>query len=195
MNLTKNALRHEARQKRGQENVPRGTFEAAKTLFFSQIPLKGSEIIAGYWPSGNEFDVTPILEEALKHGHQCVLPVINDNENRILQFREWHKNVALVEGVHGIFYSEKGKLLLPDIVIVPLLAFDKQGNRLGQGGGYYDATLSDLRAQKDILAVGLAYASQACLSGLPCEAHDQKLDMVVTEKQVLDFRNQSPEKY
>ena len=77
--------------------------------------------------------------------------------------------------------------LEPDVVIVPLLAFDRRGYRLGQGGGYYDATLADLRAKKNIIAVGLAYAQQACLFNLPVEEHDQKLDWVVTPQGAQEF--------
>lgn len=188
MTASKVSLRHEARQKRSQQDVSQGTYEAARDLFFSQLPLKNGQIIAGYWPQGKEFDVVPLMKMALEQGHRCILPVIQ-KESRVLQFREWNKNSELKEGPHGIYYPEEGELLVPDIVIVPLLAFDEQGNRLGQGGGYYDATLAALRSEKEIIAVGLAYGSQACLSVLPCEDHDQKLDMVITEKDVFDFRN------
>ena len=98
------------------------------------------------------------------------------------------KGVELISGPHGIAQPSGTEVLSPDIVIVPLLAFDQRGNRLGQGGGYYDSTLAALRGEKEITAVGVAYASQACLFNLPTEGHDEPLDMVVSEQSVLDFR-------
>ena len=78
--------------------------------------------------------------------------------------------------------------LLPDILLIPFLSFDRYGYRLGQGGGYYDATLAHLREEKDILAIGMGYAQQAVLFKLPAEDHDQKMDMVITPQNVHDFR-------
>ena len=77
----------------------------------------------------------------------------------------------------------------PDILIVPMLAFDRKGIRLGQGGGYYDATLETLRNKKTIQAIGVAYASQAVLFTLPAEAHDQKMDYILTPQGITDYRD------
>lgn len=187
MTYSKETLRRGARRKRVKQERAPSLFTDVRDLFFAHVNPAPPAIIAGYWPSGSEFDVTPLVEETLRRGFRCCLPVIPD-EGRILNFREWTKETKLAQGLHGVFYPESGELLVPDIVIVPLLAFDQTGTRLGQGGGYYDATLADLRAKKDILAIGLAYEAQACLSDLPFEAHDQRLDMVVTPERVYDFR-------
>ena len=187
MTHSKQTLRQEARRKRAGQAPNAAAFNTARDLFFNYLDPKPPAIIAGYWPTGSEFDVTPILEEVLQRGLTCALPVIPEN-GRILQFAKWTKDTSLTEGQHGVFYPQGTELLIPDIVIVPLLAFDHNGGRLGQGGGYYDATLADLRAKRDILAIGLAYAVQACLSDLPAEPHDQRLDMVITPAEVFDFR-------
>lgn len=184
---SKETLRHDARRKRAAQGANPSLFTAACDLFFAHVNPISSAIIAGYWPSGSEFDVTPLMEEALHRGVLCCMPVIPE-EGRVLNFREWTRDTKLREGLHGVFYPESGELLVPDIVIVPLLAFDQTGTRLGQGGGYYDATLADLRAKKEMLAIGLAYEEQACLFDLPFEGHDQRLDMAVTPERVYDFR-------
>ncbi len=189
MTNSKQTLRQEARRKRTEQGHDPSLFTTARDLFFAHVNPVSPTIIAGYWPSGSEFDVTPLMEEALQRGFRCCLPVITE-EGRVLSFRKWTKETKLAEGPHGVFYPESGELLVPDIVIVPLLAFDQTGTRLGQGGGYYDATLADLRAKKEILAIGLAYEAQACLSDLPLEAHDQRLNMAVTPERIYDFRKQ-----
>ncbi len=84
--------------------------------------------------------------------------------------------------------EDKSSLLEPDILVIPLLAFDQRGNRMGYGQGHYDETLRLLRERKDVLAVGFAYAEQAVLLALPTEPHDQRLDMVVTPQRIFDFR-------
>jgi len=84
---------------------------------------------------------------------------------------------------------EAAEYITPEILIVPLLAFDRKGNRLGYGGGYYDATLEHLRKDGNVIAAGFAYSQQAVLFNLPSEAHDQKLDWVITPQKIYDFTN------
>jgi 5-formyltetrahydrofolate cyclo-ligase len=108
-----------------------------------------------------------------------------------LGFAFWKDDMELKRGgEHDVLepvVNDSTRWLDPDIVIVPLLAFDRRGYRLGQGGGHYDATLEKLRAKKKIIAVGLAYAQQACLFNLPVEDHDQKLDWVITPQGAHSF--------
>ena len=92
----------------------------------------------------------------------------------------------MVAGVFGAAIPEVGDWMTPEIVIVPLVAFDRAGGRLGYGGGFYDRTLEGLRAARPTLAIGFAYAGQEA-EGLPLEATDQPLDMVVTEAGVIEF--------
>lgn len=180
-------LRQQARKHRASIDPLSEDPQAACELFFETLQPTQSQIIAAYWPIKDEFDPTPVLERALKESIPCALPVINDN-TRILEFRLWNAESKMQKSTLGIPEPVNGETCIPDIIICPLLAFDTKGTRLGQGGGYYDATLEHFRAQKEIIAIGMAFSTQAVLFKLPSEDHDQKLDMVITPKGVHDFR-------
>ncbi len=105
-----------------------------------------------------------------------------------LVFRAWTKDTVLVRGLYGILEpSSDAEEVEPDIVLVPLAAFDRRGHRLGYGGGYYDRTLQGLRKTRRITAAGLAFSVQE-IGELPADAHDEPLDLVLTERDVIDFR-------
>jgi 5-formyltetrahydrofolate cyclo-ligase len=178
----KETLRQEARRHRARTDVNLEEADEAAKHFATAIKPKKHDIIAAYWPKGREFDPRPILEQLLKKGFACALPVVKE-KSLILGFARWDEEVELVRSKMGVFEPEINiatEWVDPDIVIVPLLAFDRRGYRLGNGGGYYDATLAALRKKKPITAVGVAYGHQACLFNLPVEPHDQKLDWVIT---------------
>lgn len=156
----------------------------AAARFFEALAPPPALSIGAYWPKGREFDSLPLLERALEAGHRCALPVIRDG-SKVLEFALWDGAAELLPGPHGIMQPPAGgraSWIEPDILIVPLLAFDRKGYRLGQGGGYYDATLGTLRRKKAVQAVGLAYAAQAVLFHLPVEDHDEPMDWIVTEQ-------------
>lgn len=163
--------------------------EAAADLFFKSVqPTKG-QIIGAYCAKGREFDPYPIVERLLNEDFACALPVVQEGSLE-LRFAEMNKDTQLIKGAFGVLHpalNDKTRWLEPDIVIVPLLAFDRRGYRLGQGGGYYDTTLQALRSRKKITAVGVAYSQQACLFNLPIDSHDEKLDWVITPQGVHDF--------
>ena len=140
--------------------------------------------LAGYMAMRTEIDPTAAMEEASAHGPVGV-PVIR-GAGQPLQFRTWTPGCAMVAGEFGAAIPEVGDWMTPEIVIVPLVAFDRTGGRLGYGGGFYDRTLEGLRAKRPTLAIGFAYARQEA-AGLPLEATDQPLDMVVTEGGVIEF--------
>lgn len=175
----KAVLRDQARKHRSLTDTRHEEIEAATPLFFDTLKPAADAVIAAYWPKGREFDPTHILETALKNGHRCALPKI-EKDTKVLSFIEWTHETELTKGPHGILEPQSGEVLEPDIFIVPMLAFDRKGHRLGQGGGYYDATLAHFRAKKDVTAVGIAYASQAVLFNLPTEDHDQQMDRILT---------------
>jgi 5-formyltetrahydrofolate cyclo-ligase len=105
-----------------------------------------------------------------------------------LIFRAWTTDTVLVRGLYGILEpSSDAEEVEPDIVLVPLAAFDQRGHRLGYGGGYYDRTLQGLRRSKRITAAGLAFSVQQ-MDRVPEDAHDEPLDLVLTERDVIDFR-------
>ena len=186
----KEVLRAEAKRARGLLSLSSGESEALATNFFDSIMPKKKSIIAAYWPKGRELDTHHLIDECLKRGHKVALPVIQ-KDSRILKFARYKNDKDLVLGQYDICHPEinwKTKWLNPDIFIVPLLAFDRRGSRLGYGGGYYDATLEDSRKNKDVLAVGIGYAQQACLFNLPKEDHDIRMDWIITQQAAYDHR-------
>ncbi len=177
----KQSIRDEARRQRAWVNLDEEDPQDAAPLFFDAIKPQAGQVIAAYWPKDKEFDPSPILEQLLSQDITCALPVMQGGSLE-LRFAQYSEGIKLVKGPHGIMQppEEGANWLAPDIFIVPLLAFDRRGFRVGQGGGYYDATLNAARAAKDILAVGVGYARQAVLFNLPVEEHDEKLDWVIT---------------
>jgi 5-formyltetrahydrofolate cyclo-ligase len=111
------------------------------------------------------------------------VPVI-DGAGLPLRFHAWRPGVCMVAGPFGVAVPEAGEDILPEVVIVPLVAFDRSCARLGYGGGFYDRTLALLKARAPVHAVGFAYAAQEA-TALPCEATDLRLDAIVTEEAVL----------
>lgn len=193
MSVSKETLRREARNHRNRiDPCDRAEDpESACALFFEHIKPRRGQVVALYWPSGREFDSGPVMEKLLKEGIDCALPVMTAEE-RILKFALWDDTEPLTEGPHKIMQpavNERTRWADPDIVAVPLLAFDRRGYRLGQGGGHYDATLRDLRRKKDILAVGLAYAQQAVLFNLPVGPCDERLDWVITPQKAHCYKD------
>jgi 5-formyltetrahydrofolate cyclo-ligase len=185
----KDILRQEARRHRSRMNLGEEDIERVTDLFFEHINPAPDKIVAAYWPQGREFDPIPILERLSAQGNTCALPMVEEGR-KILNFLPWKPDSEMIEGKYGIAvpkHDERTPYLAPSIVIVPLLAFDRRGYRLGQGGGYYDATLSYLRSRKSILAVGVAYAQQACLFNLPTQEHDEPLDWVITPSEAHYF--------
>jgi 5-formyltetrahydrofolate cyclo-ligase len=148
--------------------------------FLETIPWIPGQRIAGYWPLAEEADVCPLLEILVERGCLVALPVVVAKDRPLL-FRQWRPGLPLEKGRHGTSHPfEDCPSLKPDLLLMPLLAFDRQGGRLGYGGGYYDRTLASLRAEKPVLAVGIAYSAQE-MPELPFEPHDQRLDWIVTE--------------
>lgn len=185
--MTKDELREQA--KAHLERIPPEDkdYEVASALFHEHVPVKDGQIVSLYWPMQDEFDTRYLIDDLLKRDILIALPVAKKGA-RVMSFQTWDGKGELVRGDYGIMVPPSGDMVDPDIVIVPMLAFDRKGHRLGRGAGHYDATLEDLRAKKNILVVGVAYATQIVLFGLPAEEHDQMLDMVVTPSGVHDFR-------
>lgn len=140
--------------------------------------------LAGYMPIRTEISPLAAMAEAAAYGPVGV-PVIRKS-GQPLWFSRWEPDCEMVEGPFGAFVPALGKEMVPEILIVPLVAFDRQGGRLGYGGGFYDRTLEGLRARGPVLAIGFAFGAQEA-EGLPLEPTDQPLDMIVTEREVLTF--------
>ncbi len=146
-------------------------------------------IIAGYYPIHNEISALPtLLDMATLYNTRLALPVVS-GEGQPLLFRQWHEHDRLEKGAFNILQPGKSAAeLIPDLVIVPLLAFDSRGFRLGYGGGFYDRTLSALRAENPgLLAVGIGYGVQHSPEALPTDKFDQALDYMVTDTGLWNF--------
>ncbi len=148
----------------------------AAELLADLLAGEGGRILAGYMPMRTEIDPLPAMAA---HRGPVGVPVI-PGRAMPLRFREWTPGCPLVEGEFGARIPAEGAWLEPEVLIVPLLAFDARGYRLGYGGGFYDRTLARLRARGPVLAVGFAFAAQE-VAEVPIDATDQRLDAVVTE--------------
>ena len=155
-----------------------GLGERMTAALLEEIGPGEGRVIAGYMPIRTEADPRPAMAELCRMNRLCV-PVI-EGAGLPLKFREWTPGAPMVEGAFGAAIPAEGDWLTPEIVIVPLVAFDARLNRLGYGGGFYDRTLEGLRAQATMRAIGLAYGAQE-LPELPLEPTDQPLDAIVTE--------------
>ncbi len=187
MNDAKQELRQQARELRSRLQPTLDAAEEASRLFFETFQPSADQIVAAYWPKGREFDVRVIIDDCLQRHIPLALPII-PKQGRVMQFALWRDGDPLVTNSFNVPEPQGGNPVLPDIVIVPFLAFDRRGHRLGYGGGHYDATLADLRAKKEIIAIGVGYGEQAVLFNLPSDAHDQRLDAIITPQGVFDYR-------
>jgi 5-formyltetrahydrofolate cyclo-ligase len=153
---------------------------AARAALRAFLGAGAGRVLAGYLPIRTEIDPLPVM--AGWDGPVGV-PVI-EGKGLPLRFQLWRPGCAMVEGPFGVHVPEGGEEVVPELLIVPLLAFDRRGGRLGYGGGFYDRTLARLRSAGAVRAVGYAYAAQE-VSALPREATDAPLDAIVTEEGVI----------
>ena len=138
--------------------------------------------IGGYFPVNHEIDDLEILKKLKKKKYQISLPVIKKNFD--MDFYRWSFDEPLKINKYGIPEPFSKKLIYPDILLVPLVAFDKNLNRLGYGGGYYDRVIDKLSKKKYILKIGLALSVQK-INNVPVTKYDKKLDYIVTDKYIL----------
>lgn len=176
----KAAARAEAFARRA-EAFAGGQGQAAEILADFLAPHAG-KVLSGYMPMRSEIDPLPAMAA---HQGPVGVPVILAKASP-LRFREWTPGCRLVEGAFKALIPEEGAWVEPEVMIVPMLAFDGRGYRLGYGGGFYDRTLEGLRAKGPVLAVGFAFAAQE-VAEVPTDAFDQRLDAVVTERGVTVF--------
>ena len=176
----KGLLRKGARARRAELVRSCTKFAMRITRFADNLALKPNAVVAGYWPTRDEADPRPLMQALAARGTTLALPRIEER-NAALSFRRWREGDALIDNHHAIREPlAEAPRVVPNLVLVPLLAFDATGHRLGYGGGYYDRTLAGLRAQGPLTAIGIAYAGQE-IAAIPHEANDQRLDMVLTE--------------
>jgi 5-formyltetrahydrofolate cyclo-ligase len=181
---------------RAQALARRGLVTAAETKAFARrLAEIGSGLAAehhataasGFWPIKNEPSTLPLLDTLAGRGIVTALPVMTGRDQP-LTFRAWKQGEPLVEVQMKIKEPPpEAREVLPDLLFVPLAAFDRKGGRLGYGAGYYDRTLAKLRTLKKITAVGIAFGVQELLE-IPQESHDEPLDYVLTERDLIFCR-------
>jgi 5-formyltetrahydrofolate cyclo-ligase len=162
---------------------------AAESIATRPFPVEfgAGAVISGFMPLRNEIDTEPLMHKLAARGAQLALPVVIGREKPLLM-RAWNFGEPLVAGVWGIREPKSdAAVVYPDILLVPLLAFDRTGHRIGHGAGYYDFTLAQLRARKSVVAVGIAFATQE-VPTVPTTLRDEQLDLVLTEREVIDLR-------
>lgn len=166
---------------REHPDAARGVADTFRRAF----PLRARTVVAGYYPIADEVDIRPLLRRLREEGHAIALPRVV-RAGTPLTFAEWCEGDDLVAGPLGTRQpAESAAAAHPTVVLVPMLAFDRSGYRLGYGSGYYDRTLAALRRERPITAIGVAFAAQEVVS-VPHGEHDQRLDWVVTEREALE---------
>lgn len=162
---------------------------AAQAIAARPFPVVVPEgaVVSGYAPMKSELSPLPLMRKLADAGARLALPVVA-GRGKPLIMRAWSFGAALGSGVWGIREpTPDAPEVFPDILLVPLAAFDRHGHRIGYGAGYYDMTITRLRAMKPVVALGLAFTAQE-IDRVPATALDAPLDLVLTEREVIDLR-------
>ena len=151
------------------------------------MPVPQGAIVSGFMPLKSEINPLPLMRTLADAGAKLALPVVA-GKGKPLTMRAFTFGDVLASGVWGIREPKpEAPEVFPDILLVPLLAFDRSGHRIGYGAGYYDMTITALRARKSVAAVGIAFAAQE-VAQVPSTPRDARLDLVLTEREVIDVR-------
>jgi 5-formyltetrahydrofolate cyclo-ligase len=162
---------------------------AAEAIAVRAFPLAidPGRIVSGFSPLKTEINPIPLMRRLADAGAELALPVVA-GKGKPLVMRAWRFGEALDSGVWGIREPKaSAPEVAPDILLVPLLAFDREGHRIGYGAGYYDMTIGKLRAMKPVVAIGIAFAAQE-IASVPVTPRDARLDLVLTEREIIDLR-------
>ena len=153
-----------------------------KFISFLKIKKLNSKNVGGYYPSNYEIDDLELLVLLKKKNFKVSLPIIKKNNQ--MNFYNWSINDPLKINKFGIPEPLVSKIIYPDILLVPLVAYDGHLNRLGYGGGYYDRYIEKLEKIKKVIKIGLAFSFQK-ISSIPINQYDKRLDFIFTEKEIL----------
>jgi 5-formyltetrahydrofolate cyclo-ligase len=187
----KAAIRRDARARR-DALPPDMRAAAAQAIAARPFPVAVSPgmVVSGFMPMKSEINLLPLMRALADAGARLALPVVAGRGKPLVMRAYALGETLAAAGVWGIREPKPdAPVVLPDVVIVPLLAFARSGHRIGYGAGYYDMTLAALRAQKTIHAVGIGFAAQE-IASVPTTPRDARLDLVLTEREVIDCRAQ-----
>ena len=153
-----------------------------KFITFLKMNIRNFKNIGGYYPSNYEIDDLKILDVLYKQNFKILLPVVRKNNQ--MNFYSWSKKDPLKINKFGIPEPVSSKILYPDILLVPLVAYDIKLNRLGYGGGFYDRYIEKIDKIKKVTKIGLAFSYQE-INSVPINQYDKKLDYIITEKEII----------
>ena len=187
MKFDKVYLRGKSLLQRKRKYLKAEKFKFNFNLIFELITKhfhKKKIIIAGYYPSNYEVDILNFLKQASKKKFRIVLPVVSSSNT--MSFKSWIFNEPLYVNKFGILEpTNSNKEIVPDLIMVPLVAFDNRLNRIGYGKGYYDRSLQKIKKnKKKTISLGIAYSFQQCTK-IPVNKHDFKLDYIFTERGII----------
>ncbi len=153
-----------------------------KFILFLKINKLNTKSVGGYYPTNYEIDDLDILDLLEKKNFKVSLPIIKQNNQ--MNFYKWSSNEPLKINKFGIPEPLPSKIFYPDILLVPLVAYDNNLNRLGYGGGFYDRYIERIEKIKKVIKIGLAFSFQK-ISSIPINQYDKKLDFIITNKEIL----------
>jgi 5-formyltetrahydrofolate cyclo-ligase len=186
---TKDQIRKQAIERRTGLALRSELSQNVARNFLASIPVPPGAVVSSYFAIDEEADPSSLVAKLRQRGHRIVLPRVS-GRNQPLDFHLWTGDTDLVRGGFGLSEpSREWPKLSPDVLIVPLLAFDRRGYRIGYGAGYYDRTLRMLRQAKEIVAAGFAFSAQEFVH-LPHAEHDERLDWMVTDAGALKFQDE-----
>lgn len=180
MSLDKPALRKEMARRRAEAAAATDPAPALQLLEDHLADCDGP--ISFFWPIRTEIDPRPVMESLSKRERVC-LPVTHGLAP--LSFRQWQPGAVMDVDGFGVAIPHDGAEVIPRTLVIPLLGFDRHGQRLGYGAGHYDRTLAGLKAHGPVRSIGFAYAAQQLDADLPAEPTDQPLDVIVTESGLI----------
>lgn len=181
----KAALRREARARRQGLHAHAGAGHAVALVKAAvQLPVRAGQAVSAYWPIRDEADPRALLAAFAARGHVTCLPVAQARDAPLV-FRRWTEGDEMAPDLFGIPAPlASAETVIPEVMFVPLLAFDRRGHRLGYGAGFYDRTIAQARAGAGVLAAGVAFAGQE-MPQIPSAPHDVPLDWVLTEREAI----------
>jgi 5-formyltetrahydrofolate cyclo-ligase len=180
--VIKSKIRKKILDIRAKKNNKNIKFSFSKIFKEIKKNISKKKIVGGYYPVNFEIDILEFLEKLETKGLQLCLPVVKKNNK--MDFYSWSTKNLLKLSEYGIPEPEQIKKVFPDIILVPLVAFDSRLYRIGYGGGYYDRYIEKLSNKKNLLKIGIAHSCQK-INRVPTNKYDKKLDIIITEKYVL----------